>query len=306
MEVPNVKHGTCLFCDHNFQAKSKARKFCHECLPEHADNQREYKRRYMILRDACWGDGMQAKCSIAHLHPKEPSRRDSGQWHGPPAPKACAQCGEPHWRGRKFCSKICSRRSYESTLGADAKAAKKQRSLHWRSRTSEYQRQRLIDNPHLRILQREKSRQYKSKHRGYSTMEPACVDCGCPIPTGWKRCAPHRDEFKSTWLAEYRRTKPNVRAANQRYRARKRTATVERFGDTEIFERDGWLCQLCGTPINKDVRKPHPDSVSLDHIVPLSLGGAHSRANTQCAHLGCNSRKNARYDGYQQMALEVA
>jgi 5-methylcytosine-specific restriction endonuclease McrA len=78
---------------------------------------------------------------------------------------------------------------------------------------------------------------------------------------------------------------------------------VEKFNDTEIFERDGWLCQLCGLPINREARKPHPMSVSLDHIVPISLGGAHSRANTQCAHYGCNVRKNNRYEGFQQLSL---
>jgi len=35
-------------------------------------------------------------------------------------------------------------------------------------------------------------------------------------------------------------------------------------------------------------------SVSLDHIVPVSLGGMHSMANVQCAHLFCNLSKNNR------------
>jgi 5-methylcytosine-specific restriction endonuclease McrA len=78
---------------------------------------------------------------------------------------------------------------------------------------------------------------------------------------------------------------------------------VEYFKNTEIFERDGWACQLCGLPIDRDARKPDPLSVSLDHIVPISLGGAHSRANTQCAHLSCNVRKSNKYEGFQQLSL---
>ena len=35
-------------------------------------------------------------------------------------------------------------------------------------------------------------------------------------------------------------------------------------------------------------------SVSLDHIVPLSLLGPHSRANTRAAHLSCNVARGNR------------
>lgn len=42
-------------------------------------------------------------------------------------------------------------------------------------------------------------------------------------------------------------------------------------------------------------------SASLDHILPLSLGGAHSMANVQLAHLSCNHTKSN--GGSQQLAL---
>lgn len=61
----------------------------------------------------------------------------------------------------------------------------------------------------------------------------------------------------------------------------------------EVFERDNWTCGICDEPVDQDIKWPDPRSVSLDHIVPLALGGAHSRANTQCSHLTCNVRKGA-------------
>lgn len=78
-------------------------------------------------------------------------------------------------------------------------------------------------------------------------------------------------------------------------------AVCEVFTHEEIFERDGWVCQICHQPIDRDVEWPAPGSVSLDHIVPLSRGGEHTRANTQAAHLGCNCSKNAR--GTDQLRL---
>lgn len=71
-------------------------------------------------------------------------------------------------------------------------------------------------------------------------------------------------------------------------------AAAEVFEYREIFERDSWMCGICETPVDPGLAWPDPMSVSLDHIVPLSLGGAHSRENARCTHLVCNVRKGAR------------
>lgn len=68
----------------------------------------------------------------------------------------------------------------------------------------------------------------------------------------------------------------------------------ERFTDAEIFERDGWICKLCGEPVDESIAYPNPKSASLDHVLPIAKGGGHTRANCQLAHLGCNSRKRDR------------
>lgn len=60
----------------------------------------------------------------------------------------------------------------------------------------------------------------------------------------------------------------------------------------EIFDRDDWTCQLCGLEIYESSTYPDPDSPSIDHIVPLSRGGAHSQENVQAAHLICNQMKH--------------
>jgi 5-methylcytosine-specific restriction endonuclease McrA len=64
----------------------------------------------------------------------------------------------------------------------------------------------------------------------------------------------------------------------------------------EIYERDGWVCKLCQHPVDKGLSWPHTESASLDHVVPLSRGGDHVRANVQLAHLGCNIAKGATLD----------
>lgn len=63
---------------------------------------------------------------------------------------------------------------------------------------------------------------------------------------------------------------------------------------TEIAERDSWFCGLCKLPVDATLAYPDPMSKSLDHIVPLSKGGAHDPSNAQLAHLRCNVSKGNR------------
>jgi 5-methylcytosine-specific restriction endonuclease McrA len=66
---------------------------------------------------------------------------------------------------------------------------------------------------------------------------------------------------------------------------------AETFSRTEVFDRDSWMCGLCREPVAKSRRYPDLMSPTIDHIVPMVLGGGHTRANTQCAHFLCNSLK---------------
>jgi 5-methylcytosine-specific restriction endonuclease McrA len=112
-----------------------------------------------------------------------------------------------------------------------------------------------------------------------------------PLPPGY-----HAERTRH-WRQEHPdRARAQARASNQTRRARRVAAEVEKFTDVEIFDRDGWLCGICAEPIDRTLRYPDPMSVSLDHVMPLSRGGKHSRANTQAAHLICNVRKSDRVE----------
>lgn len=80
-------------------------------------------------------------------------------------------------------------------------------------------------------------------------------------------------------------------------RARRIGAAVELgIRRCDIFARDGWCCQLCGRATPKRLLRDykHPAAPTLDHIVPISQGGGHTRANLQCACRDCNSKKAGR------------
>lgn len=108
--------------------------------------------------------------------------------------------------------------------------------------------------------------------------------------------SPYRGDWWSparTTLSEKRKRESTTRARHAR-RTRHAEALVERFDPDEIYDRDNWICQLCGQPVDRSLTWPHPESKSLDHVVPLVAGGDHSRVNTQLAHWLCNVRKGAR------------
>ena len=53
------------------------------------------------------------------------------------------------------------------------------------------------------------------------------------------------------------------------------------------------VCGICGRPIDKELKYPHPLAASVDHIIPVSRGGHPSDIeNLQIAHWTCNRQKS--------------
>jgi len=77
-------------------------------------------------------------------------------------------------------------------------------------------------------------------------------------------------------------------------RLRQLSAPHEDFQLSEIWNRDGGICWLCDSPIDADLKWPHPQSLTLEHKLPLSKGGGHTRDNCALAHNLCNMRKGAK------------
>ena len=79
----------------------------------------------------------------------------------------------------------------------------------------------------------------------------------------------------------------------QRRRALIAGVSIEDFNSIEVFERDKYICRLCGRKTRPDYKNAnHPLYPNLDHIIPLSKGGEHSKRNTQCLCRRCNMKKH--------------
>jgi 5-methylcytosine-specific restriction endonuclease McrA len=65
----------------------------------------------------------------------------------------------------------------------------------------------------------------------------------------------------------------------------------ENINRVEVYQRDNWVCRLCGYVIDSTLRFPDEMAATLDHITPLALGGTHTYENVAAAHARCNFLK---------------
>jgi 5-methylcytosine-specific restriction endonuclease McrA len=74
----------------------------------------------------------------------------------------------------------------------------------------------------------------------------------------------------------------------------KRPRAIVKLSKAEIFRRDNYTCQYCGVKSSK---------LTIDHIIPRHLGGAHSWDNLVAACPKCNHKKGGKT--YQQANMNL-
>jgi 5-methylcytosine-specific restriction endonuclease McrA len=94
---------------------------------------------------------------------------------------------------------------------------------------------------------------------------------------------------KAQQMREWRQRNPArwkaiAAAAKVLRRARRYDAGAEAFNRDRLFVRDRGLCAYCGLGLD-------PANWHLDHVVPLTKGGAHTKMNSVAACPDCNRRK---------------
>lgn len=89
--------------------------------------------------------------------------------------------------------------------------------------------------------------------------------------------------------------KGQVRKGSYRARCRKYGVFYDpSVNRTAVIKRDGGVCQICGKMCDPNDHRwgsSGPDYPTLDHIIALANGGAHTWGNVQCACGMCNSKK---------------
>lgn len=124
----------------------------------------------------------------------------------------------------------------------------------------------------------------------------SCTICGLPFLSHGLGNTCGGDECV---LESYRNRRHDVRSRRRARLAGARVGVVDR---RRVFVRDGFRCHICGLKTNPFAVVPDLRAPTVDHLVPLALGGEHSMVNVACACFGCNSRKS-HVGGGDQLAL---
>lgn len=213
----------------------------------------------------------------------------------------CKYCGSGFTIGagsrkRQYCSKTCNKNDY--------------RKSHIASRctlTVVEVNCLLCNSPYTRCGRHKDSKKYcstacsKAARQAKPKQFMVCIHCGKEfVKRKSKKTCSNECKYRA---ARKWSSRAECRASvGQSRRARKLALPSELFERQEIYERDNWRCQLCGLPTStKTYVRKDPFSPTLDHIIPLRLGGHHIRTNVQLAHAVCNSRKGARGHGQPRL-----
>ena len=64
-----------------------------------------------------------------------------------------------------------------------------------------------------------------------------------------------------------------------------------------VLERDGWTCQICGLPLDREASVIDDLYPQVDHILSVAWGGGDELENLRAAHRWCNL---ALSDGFER------
>lgn len=217
--------------------------------------------------------------------------------------RPCEQCGNEFWRKRlsqrkdaqRFCSRTCSF-EYAGFVKIAIRATKLLERARKPRRTPRPQ----VECPTC-----------KKKFVRYSVTRAYCSKACKPVPPKKERVAAPRDTHCRTCGVEivglgrfFCSDRCSKKLEKKIRRARKLSAGPhEAVGLAYVMKRDAGKCRLCGGAVDRNAVVPHPKAPTLDHVVPLSRGGTHTRANLQLAHFSCNVIKGDRAMGEQLMLV---
>ena len=146
--------------------------------------------------------------------------------------------------------------------------------------------------------QRKYWKNQERKYKGYKLYIKECLICKKELKTWKKSQKVHVGLCQERW----NRITHNINF--KKYKAKRNN--IKSMDIRVVFDDSLGKCQLCGRELNLKTEYPHPRSCSIDHIIPISCGGADEYYNVQLACFECNSNKgNGTMPGGEQLKLPM-
>lgn len=130
--------------------------------------------------------------------------------------------------------------------------------------------------------------QYKVERPYQPKTQPKLIICGwCGVgllvPPSFTGATKYHDECR----VQARRARYRIKTVKRQ----SRTVKPSRLSADELVLQKGSDCGICNNPIDMNVSRTSKMGLTVDHIIPLSKGGADTLDNMQPAHWICNVRK---------------
>lgn len=199
-------------------------------------------------------------------------------------------------RANKCCSRECG---FEYIRGGfKVERDRKDRALLGQVCYAEWKRCAACEKPFLAKREERDTCSVACAAKRYTISGCRCIDCGAKREHYSQRCGPCRERRKAGAKANYKpvRNKDKRKAEKARRRARGRTTIAAPVSLQDVLKVYGLKCHICGKRVNPSTTN-QADSATMDHVVPMALGGWHDLCNLRPAHHLCNSRKGAEFTG---------
>ena len=287
----------CIDCDADLAGKHRNTKRCLSCSAvRNRAKDREKKRRK--AEDPAWRAERYRK--VREWHKTTGYNTKIGREHRAKREKVCKKCSVDI-SDLQGATRYCPTCKAELERERSQKTGKRLRTdPEYNKARKEYYEKWLSDpETRERVRQHNKYRcttdEYRGKRRRQYAVDPAMREHSkyANRPEEWKRSYNKRRRDRFANDPEYRRL------VNKRCQARLpwklKPDDIERKMQEQNFK-----CGICGEPLDSNYH--------LDHILPVSKGGASTYENLQVAHSTCNLAKRdkmywERPDGQMVMAL---
>lgn len=210
----------------------------------------------------------------------------------------CESAFTPKSANTKYCSPKCRK---EAKRKADREFMRKWRAENPEKNTERRKR----ENPEAR-RQRVKRCRDNNPERAHALAKAyrqANRESESARMRRWLEDPEHKERHRAN-IKRWTIRNPDKVAA---YRVRRARAELKGNATQELinakWEASNKTCCLCGTRIDDTLSSPHPMSLTIEHLTPISRGGAHNLDNIDFAHRTCNTKKGAKtLDEYREQA----
>jgi len=205
--------------------------------------------------------------------------------------KVCPICGTEfktdNYRA-KYCSDECKKQGRRLT-SAKWRESHPDYIKDWMDKHPDYQKEWYDKHPHY-------GRNRSRERRGTVEYHRECEICGKPFVTTFP--------WQLTCSEDCHNIFNNTREPRRLRRLKENGPIDPTVTLKSLIERDEGICYLCGEPIDESdytikngVKCLGLNYPSIDHVIPVVKGGTHTWDNVRLAHMGCNAKKGAKYNG---------